>query len=90
MRTEGKIAWVELLRKYQTTQETVKTLEKIANYQRERAKAEQDKFAKGRTITLNVVTAETDSAEAEVRYLKAKSGLRKLEATTLLFTSIQE
>lgn len=90
LKTQGQTAWTELLRKYQTTQETVKTLEKIANYQRERAKAEQDKFAKGRTITLNVVTAETDSAEASVRYLRAKSGLRKLEATTLLFTSIQE
>ena len=72
------------------TQENVKTLEKIANYQRERAKAEQDKFSKGRTITASVVTAETDSAEAEVRFLKAKSGLRKLEASTLLFTTVQE
>ena len=90
LRLDGQTAWSEFLRKYQVSQETVKTLEKIANFQRERAKAEQDKFAKGRTITLNVVTAETDSAEAAVKYLKAKSGLRKLEAGTLFFTAVQE
>ncbi len=87
---EGRTAWTEFLRKYTATQETVKTLEKIANYQRQRVKAEQDKFSKGRTITTNVVTAETDSAEAEVTYLRAQSGLKKLEASTLLFTTIQE
>ncbi len=87
---EGRQAWVEFLRKYNVTKENVKTLEKIATFQRERAKAEQDKFSKGRTITANVVNAETDSAEAQVRFLRAKSGLRKLEASTLLYTSIQE
>ena len=69
--------------------QNVKTLEKIAQYQRERAKAEQDKFSKGRTITANVVTAETDSAEAEVKFLKAKSGLRKLEASALMFMPVE-
>lgn len=88
--SEGKTAWAEHLRKVKVAQETVKTLEKIADYQKQRVKAEQDKFAKGRTITTNVVTAETDSAEADVKYLKAKSGLKKLEASTLLFTAIQE
>ncbi len=81
----GKNAWNDLMRKYEITQQTVMTLEKVANYQRERAKAEQDKFSKGRTITANVVTAETDAAEAEVTLLKAKSGLRKLEASSVLF-----
>jgi len=89
-RLNGQEAWAEQLRKYEVTKENVKTLEKIAQFQRERAKAEQDKFAKGRTVTANVVTAETDSAEAEVRYLKAKSGLRKMEASALLFISTQE
>jgi outer membrane protein TolC len=87
---EGKTAWAEHLRKFKVAQESVKTLEKIADYQKQRVKAEQDKFSKGRTITTNVVTAETDSAEADVKYLKAKSGLKKLEASTLLFTAIQE
>ncbi len=87
---EGKTAWAEHLRKFKVAQESVKTLEKIADFQKQRVKAEQDKFSKGRTITTNVVTAETDSAEADVKYLKAKSGLKKLEASTLLFTAIQE
>jgi outer membrane protein TolC len=87
---DGRKAWQEHVRKYDVAKENVKTLEKIANYQRERAKAEQDKLSKGRTITANVVNAETDSAEAEVSYLKAKSNIRKLEAATLLFTAVQE
>lgn len=85
----GQEAWLEQQRKYEVSLQNVKTLEKIAQYQRERAKAEQDKFAKGRTITANVVTAETDSAEAEVKFLKAKSGLRKLEASALMFMPIE-
>lgn len=86
----GVSSWEEHLRKYELTKKNVKTLEKIAEFQRERAKAEQSKFSKGRTITSNVVSAETDSAEAEVNYLKAKSGLRKLEAATQLYISINE
>lgn len=84
----GRDAWKEHLRKYEVAKENVKILEKISTYQKNRAKSEQDKFSKGRAITINVVTAETDSAEAEVSYLKAKSGLRKLEAATQLFAPI--
>lgn len=84
----GREAWIEHLRKYEVAKENVKILEKISEYQKNRAKSEQDKFSKGRAITINVVNAETDSAESEVNYLKAKSGLRKLEAATQLFTSI--
>lgn len=86
--TLGKIAWSDLQRKYQTTLKNVTTLEKVAQFQRERAKAEQDKFTKGRTVTANVVLAETDAAEAEVNLLKAKSGLRKLEASSILFIAL--
>lgn len=87
---EGKTAWAEHLRQFKVAQESVKTLEKIADYQKQRVRAEQDKFSKGRTVTTSVVTAETDSAEADVNYLRAKSGLKKLEASTLLFTAVQE
>ncbi|MBY0555023.1 TolC family protein [bacterium] len=86
----GTNAWADFLRKYELTKQNVVTLEKIAQLQRDRAKQEQIKFSKGRTITLNVVTAETDSAEADVTYLRAKSGLRKLEATTQLYMSTAE
>lgn len=86
--TLGRIAWNDLKRKYEMTRQNVINLEKVAQYQRERAKAEQDKFTKGRTVTATVVTAETEAAEAEVTLLKAKSGLRKLEASSVLFMSL--
>ncbi len=70
--------------------QNVETLERISKLQSDRSKSEQAKFSKGRTITTNVVNAITDSAEAEVSYLRARSGLRKLEAGTLLFKSIAE
>lgn len=84
----GRNAWSDLQRKYEISLKNIKTLEKVASYQRERAKAEQDKFSKGRSITSSVVIAETDAAEAEVTLLKAKSGLRKLEASGLLFIAL--
>ena len=84
----GKNAWADLLRKYEITKQNLLTLEKVALYQRERAKAEQDKFNKGRTVTATVVTAETDAAEAEVNFLKVKSGLRKLESSIVLFIAL--
>jgi len=80
--------WQELLRKYELTQKNIKLLEQIAIFQRDRSKKEQDKFLQGRTVTATVVTAETEAAEAEVTLLKAKAGLKKLEASGLLFTSL--
>lgn len=84
-RSEGKNSWTELVRKYDVLKSSVLTLEKVANYQRERAKAEQDKLSKGRTVTANVVLAETDAAEAEINLLRTRSSLRKLEASSLFF-----
>lgn len=86
----GKNAWQDYLRKYELTKQNVLTLEKIAKFQSERSRQEEIRLSKGRTITFNVVTAETESAEAQVRYLSAKSALRKLEASSLLYTSITE
>ena len=89
-RGTGVDAWNEYLRKYEVAKQNVLTLERISKLQSDRSKSEQQKFSKGRTITTNVVNAITDSAEAEVSYLRARSGLRKLEAGTLLFKSIGE
>ncbi|AZZ36999.1 hypothetical protein CIK05_09400 [Bdellovibrio sp. qaytius] len=88
-RSEGKTSWAELVRKYDVLKSSVNTLEKVASYQRERAKAEQDKLSKGRTVTANVVLAETDAAEAEINLLRTKSSLRKLEASSLFFIDTQ-
>ncbi|AGH95282.1 TolC family protein [Pseudobdellovibrio exovorus] len=86
----GENAWQEHLRKYELAKKNVLTLEKIAQLQRDRSREEQVRFSKGRTITLNVVDAETESAESEVNYLRARSGLKKLEASTQLFLPIQQ
>ena len=82
--------WQNLQRKYEVALQNVKTLEQVANLQRERLKEEQNRFSKGRSITQAVVTAETDAAEAEINLLKAKSGLRKLEASSLLYVSKED
>lgn len=87
---ESENAWKDHLRKYELAKMNVTRLEKISALQVERSKQEQSMFSRGRTITVNVVNAETDSAEAEVNYLRARSGLRKLEAATLLFIPIKE
>ena len=89
-RTEGKSSWTDLVRKYDVLKTSVSTLEKVAGFQRERAKAEQDKLSKGRTVTANVVLAETDAAEAEINLLKTRSSLRKLEASSLFFIDSAE
>lgn len=86
----GKNSWKEHLRRYDLTKKNILILENIARLQRERAKAEQLKFSKGRTITSNVVNAETDAAQAEVNYLIGKSGLRKLEAATQQFIALED
>jgi outer membrane protein TolC len=83
--SEGKTSWSDLVRKYDVLKNSVATLEKVAGYQRERAKAEQDKLSKGRTVTSNVVLAETDAAEAEINLLRTKASLRKLEASSLFY-----
>lgn len=87
-RLTGENAWEEHLRKYDLAKQNVIILEKIAQLQRDRSREEQSRFSRGRTITLNVVDAETESAEAEVNYLRARSGLKKLEASTQLYMSL--
>lgn len=90
LKISGQNAWSDFLRKFELTKKNVITLERITRIQKERSKQEQIKFTKGRTITSNVVGAETDSAEADVAFLKAKSGLRKLESSSQLYISITE
>lgn len=83
--SDGLKAWDEYLRIYEVTQNQTQILDQVAGLQKNRSNAENDRFTKGRTITANVVTAETDSAEAESRALQARVGLRKYEAMSLLY-----
>jgi len=88
--SDGLKAWEEYLRIYEVTQNQAQILEQVAQLQKNRSDAENDRFTKGRTITANVVTAETDSAEAESRALQARVGLRKYEAMSLLYMESSE
>ncbi len=82
---DGEKAWLEHVRKYELLKKSVAVLESVAQFQRERALAEQNKLSRGRTVTAQVVTAESDAAEAEINLLKTKTQLRKLEVVSLLF-----
>lgn len=88
--SDGLKAWEEYLRIYEVTQNQAQILDQVAQLQKNRSDAENDRFTKGRTITANVVTAETDSAEAESRALQARVGLRKYEAMSLLYMESSE
>ena len=81
----GKTTWREFLRRYQVAKQNVVVLQDVAKYQEARARAERDKFSKGRTVTANVITSETDAAEAAVNLLRARSSLRKLEASSVMY-----
>lgn len=83
--SDGLKSWDEYLRIYQVNLNQAEILEQIASLQKNRSNAENERFSKGRTITANVVTAETDSAEAESRALLARVGLRKYEAMSLMY-----
>ncbi len=82
---DGEKAWSEHVRKYELLKKSVSVLESVAQFQRERALAEQDKLSRGRTVTAQVVIAESDAAEAEINLLKTKTQLRKLEVASLLY-----
>jgi hypothetical protein len=87
---ESQSVWEELNRRYKEFSNKIEALSKVAEFQRERAKAEQDKLAKGRSITSQVITSEQESSESELTLIKLKAEQRKLESQGLLFTEIKE
>lgn len=86
---EGASQWKEYLRRHSELSQKIQAAEEISHLQRDRAKAEQDKFSKGRSITQAVITAEQDAAEAEAAVNKLKAEQRKLETQGRLFVSIE-
>lgn len=83
--SDGLKSWEEYLRIYDVTVNQAKILDQIADLQKRRSDAENERFSKGRTVTAEVVKAETDAAESETRALRAKVGLRKYEASSLMY-----
>lgn len=87
---ESRTAWTEMLRRHQELGRKIKSAEEILKIQTARAKAEQDKYSKGRTITSNVITSEQDAAEAELQWIRLSVEQRKLEAQTRMFIAVKE
>jgi outer membrane protein TolC len=85
---ESDFQWKEYQRRYETLTQKIKTFEEISELQTERARVEQDKYSKGRSITQNVIMAEQDAAEAQLNLEKLKAEQRKMETQSHLFVSV--
>ena len=87
---EGQSQWKEYLRRYDELSRRILTAAEISTLQMERAKSEQSKLSRGRSITQNVILAEQDAAESELNLTKLKAEQRKLEAQGRLFIVIED
>ena len=87
---ESDLAWRELIRRNEELDKKINALRSISSLQKERAKAEQNKFSKGRSITSNVINSEQDAAEAELTLTKLLAEQRKLESQSQLFVSLED
>lgn len=87
---ESDTSWREVNRRYSELSRKIKAAQSLAEIQSAKAKAERDKFSKGRSITSNVITAEQDAADSLLTMTKLKAEQRKLEAQGRLFVKIQE
>ena len=87
---ESDLAWQELQRRNQELDKKINSLRNLSSLQKERAKAEQSKFSRGRSITSNVINSEQDAAEAELNLTKLMAEQRKLESQSQLFVSLEE
>ncbi|MBO9665708.1 MAG: TolC family protein [Bdellovibrio sp.] len=83
-------SWSELNRHYQEMTKRVEAAEQIYKLQTDRAKAQNNLFNMGRSITMNVVDAEQDAATAELALSRLKSEQRKMEATARLYMTVEE
>lgn len=82
---ESDMQWSELNRRYMELTKKIDAATRIANIQMDRAKAEADKFNKGRSVTSNVINSEQDAADATQSLTMMKIEQRKLEAQGRLF-----
>lgn len=87
---ESRNAVSEFQRRYNIMTSQVAAAEKLASIQRRRAKAESDRYSRGRSITSTVVTAEQEAAQAEVNMMKLQVEQRKMEARSKLFVEFEE
>lgn len=86
---ESQSLWAELNRRYEELNSKIAAMTKVTDYQRERARAEQEKLSKGRSITSQVITSEQEASDSELTLIKMKAEQRKLESQGLLFTEVK-
>lgn len=82
---DGEIEWQNYVRDYEVLKQNLKVTEQIAEFQKKRADAENKNLSRGRTVTANVITSETESAAAQQNLLKTQIGIRKMESGSRLF-----
>lgn len=87
---ESENSWTELIRKNQELSKKIESALGISSLQTARAKAEQEKLNKGRSITSNVINSEQEAADAELTLTKLKAEQRKLEAQTRNYVFLAE
>lgn len=89
-RIDGLSSWEELSRRHLELTKKIEAMNKVAEFQKERARAEQDKLSKGRSITSQVISSEQDASDSELTLVKLKAEQRKLESQSLLFEEVKE
>lgn len=82
---DGEQEWLKFVRDYQVLTRNLKLVEQVADFQKKRAQEENARLSRGRTVTANVITAETESAEASINLLKTQIGILKMEAASRTF-----
>ncbi|MFN8945035.1 MAG: TolC family protein, partial [Pseudobdellovibrionaceae bacterium] len=87
---ESASAWEELVRKYDELSQKIALAESIKDFQMKRAKEEQLKLTRGRSITNQVVSSEEDAANADLTVIQLKAEQRKLEAMTRNYFEVSE
>lgn len=85
---ESGSAWSEYTRKHQEFAKKVEQAAIVSKIQTERAAQERDKLSKGRSITQQVIQAEQDAADAELRLSKLKAEMRKFEAQAKMYVRL--
>lgn len=87
---ESESSWSEIQRRNSELSKKIEASSVIAKIQIERAKVEQEKLIKGRSVTSNVIQSEQDAADSELTLTKLKAEQRKLEAQARLYVGIEE
>jgi outer membrane protein TolC len=82
---ESRSSWSEMKRQHSDLSRRIEVLETLEKTQREKATREQDRLARGRTTTSQVVNFEQEATEARANLLKLRAEQRKLEAMAQLY-----